>query len=147
MKKTTLLLILTCLFLIPAPALIAGEDEIAIIVSPDNHRNQILETDLKLIYLGEKKEWENGKKITPVDLDETDPLREKFDVIYLNKSPSSLKYFWVQQIFTGRGVPPLELKNEQLVKEYVVSHPGSIAYIHARNLDSNVRKVLVVGDK
>ncbi|MBI1822541.1 MAG: phosphate ABC transporter substrate-binding protein [Nitrospirae bacterium] len=146
MKKTVLYL-LFMLAMFPGPALPTGDEEIVIIVSPENRRNKILDAELKSIYLGEKKEWEDGKGIIPVDLDEADPLREKFDITYLNKSLSSLKYYWVQQIFTGRGVPPLELKNEQLVKEYVASHPGSIAYIHARNLDATIRKVQITGDR
>lgn len=122
-------------------------DDIVIIVSPDNRVTKIADTDLKMIYLGEKKQWEDGRAIITVDLEENNSIRERFVNIFLSRSVASLKYYWIQQIFTGRGVPPLELKNERQIIEYVASHPGSIGYIEAHNLDSSVNRVSVTGSR
>ena len=144
--KVILLALLTAA-ITPSLLLSFNEEEIVVIVAGGSPVSKVSATDLKLIYLGEKKEWDSGKAVIPVDLDEADPTRERFDVSFLNKSASSLKYYWIQQIFTGRGVPPLELKTEQLVKEYVSSHPGAIGYIHSKNLDTAVKKLQVTGDQ
>jgi hypothetical protein len=39
--------------------------------------------------------------------------------------------YWQQQIFSGRGVPPLELSTETAVVEYVRAHPGAVGYVSA----------------
>jgi ABC-type phosphate transport system substrate-binding protein len=145
MKKPAIL-ILIILGMAPSLLYAASQEEIVIIVSSNHRVSRVTDVDLRLIYLGEKKEWDDGKPVTPVDLDETDPLREKFDNSFLNKSLSSLKHYWIQQILTGRGVPPLEFKTEQLAKEYIASHPGSIGYIHSRNLDSTLKKIQITGE-
>ena len=146
MMKKLVIFILIVLGIFPVSLFAASQEEIVIIVSSNHQVSRVTDVDLKLFYLGEKKEWEDGKPVTPVDLDETDPLREKFDNSFLKKTLSSLKHYWIQQVFTGRGVPPLEFKTEQLAKEYIAAHPGSIGYIHSKNLDSSVKKIQITGD-
>jgi hypothetical protein len=63
----------------------------------------------------------------------------------LKKTAAELKVFWIQQIFSQKGNPPIILKDEREVKEFVSSQKGAIGYIHASALDSTVKSILVEG--
>jgi ABC-type phosphate transport system substrate-binding protein len=120
-------------------------DDIAVIVSPENKVDQIGMEELKQIYLKERKEWGNGLPIAPIDLGESDPVRDLFNRIVLKRSAVNMKYYWTERIFSGKGTPPIVFKNDREVKAYVASNPDAIGYIRAKNLDATVKALRIEG--
>ncbi|HXN07907.1 MAG TPA: hypothetical protein VN944_12690 [Nitrospiria bacterium] len=147
MKKCLILSVILLLFLESRGQSASNPDQIIVIVSNQSAIKQLTKTDLRNIYLGETKEWDDGSPVQPLDLGEGNQIRGMFCQIYLKKSLSSLKYYWVEKVFTGRGAPPLVLESEQKIKEFIASHPGAIGYIRLKHLDSTVRRIDVRSGK
>jgi hypothetical protein len=54
---------------------------------------------------------------------------------------SSVRQYWQQEIFSGRGTPPPVRASDLEVAEYVAANPGAIGYVAA---DAEVKDVKVV---
>jgi|SRR5579863_1420500 len=142
-------LIVSCLILLfceSVPAVpFPKEDLLVIVVSVENQIDRISERDLKSIYLKDRQEWANGRAIIPVDLEDTE-AQEIFSRKILKKGLHEVKVYWFQQIFYAKAAPPLVMKGDREVKEFIALNPGAIGYIHFGNLDSRV-KAIFVGEK
>ncbi len=122
-----------------------AEDPLVIVVSLRNKIEQISPEELKSIYLKDKKTWEDGTAILPIDLEQTE-AQTLFSKSILKKNLREVKTYWVQQIFSARAAPPLVLPGDRQVKEFIASNRGAIGYIHSKSLDDTVKPILI-GDK
>jgi ABC-type phosphate transport system substrate-binding protein len=124
-----------------APRAIAADDAFKVIVNPDNPVTSIDRDFLRDAYLKKATEWGNGTALRPIDLSTRFPQRERFTQDVLHKTPSQLKSYWNQQIFTGKGVPPPEADSVDDMITYVLEHPGAVGYVPA-NADPGRAKVV-----
>ena len=53
----------------------------------------------------------------------------RFSRDVLERDVASVRRYWAQQVFSGRGVPPPEVTSDAEVVKYVASHPGAIGYV------------------
>ncbi len=120
-------------------------DPVVVIVSLENPIQGITQEGLQEIYLGESKKWDDGSTIIPLSLIETHPASGVFRETVLKKTAGDLQVFWIQQIFSEKGSPPVILKSDREIKEYVASRKGAIGYIHSSVLDKSVKSILVDG--
>lgn len=142
----TLLLSFFLLFFSSMAVLTFGaEDPLVLVVSLENNIGEISPEELKSIYLKDKKNWQDGTPILPIDLGQPE-AQERFSRIILKKNLREVKIYWMQQIFTGRAAPPLIVKDDREVKEWIASNRGAIGYIHSKSLDDTIKPILI-GDK
>ena len=73
--------------------------------------------------------WADDSPIRPVDLGPDQPARGRFSQEILARSVESMRSYWQQRIFSGQGLPPPELADDEAVIVYVASHPGAIGYV------------------
>ena len=66
-----------------------------------------------------------------VDQPADSPTRRRFSEDSLGRSVSSVKEYWLQAIFSGRGVPPPEVDSDDQVVKFVLQTPGAIGYVSA----------------
>ena len=111
-----------------------------VIVHPDNPIVSVDRAFLREAFLKKATDWGDGKTIRPVDLAS---VRERFARAVLKKTPSQLKNYWNQQIFSGKGVPPPEASSADAVIAYVLANPGAIGYLPA-GVDPRRAKVIEV---
>jgi hypothetical protein len=57
--------------------------------------------------------------------------RVLFNTKVVGLTESRIQSYWAQMRFSGRKKPPTELTSEALVIEYLLNHPGTIAYLPA----------------
>lgn len=119
--------IIACL----APGALAGDDAFKVIVNPENPVTSVDRDFLRDAYLKKTVEWGNGTALRPIDLSTRFPQRERFTQDVVRKTPSQLKSYWNQQIFSGKGVPPPEVDSVEDVIAYVLEHPGAVGYVPA----------------
>jgi ABC-type phosphate transport system substrate-binding protein len=81
------------------------------------------------IFLRRTTRWADDSPIHPVDLGPDSPARGRFSQEVLSRSVSSVRSYWQQRIFSGQGLPPPELADDEAVVGYVASHPGAIGYV------------------
>jgi ABC-type phosphate transport system substrate-binding protein len=106
-----------------------ARDDYKIIVNPDNPVSAIQRQFLREAFLRKSSDWNNGAAIRPIDLSRGFAVRERFIHEVLRKSPSQLRSYWNQLIFSGKGVPPPEADTPAGVVAHVLAHPGGVGYL------------------
>lgn len=122
----------------------AGDDAAAqykLIVHPDNPITELRGDFVRNAYLKRARSWNDGTTARPIDLPAKTPIRDRFTRDVLKKSPSQLKNYWNQQIFSGKGLPPPEADSPEEVISYVLAHPGAIGYLPV-DVDAGGAKVV-----
>jgi hypothetical protein len=107
----------------------AGSDEYKVVVHPDNPIAAIDRQFLRDAYLRKSSGWTSGATIRPIDLPGRYAARGRFVQEVLKKSPSQLKSYWNQLIFSGKGVPPPEAATPAEVIAHVLAHEGGVGYL------------------
>lgn len=100
-----------------------------VIVHPSNPVSSLGAADVTRMFLKQTTQWPNGTAVTPVDLPVSNSVRESFSQAVLGRSARSIKSYWSQQIFSGRGVPPPERATEDEVARFVLANRGAIGYV------------------
>lgn len=137
------LLILLALVMFGATSSTAAEVGFKVIVHPDNPVTQLDRKFVRDAYLKKAVDWNHGATIRPIDLANPGNVRERFIHEVLNKSPTQLRNYWNQQIFSGKGVPPPQAKSPENVVAFVTANPGAIGFIPASASVGNAKVVTV----
>jgi len=102
-----------------------------VIVHPGNHASRIDRKFLAEAFLRRATRWPDDTPIRPVDLGPDARARIRFSEEVLSRSVASVRSYWQQRIFSGQGLPPPELPDDEAVVAYVLSHPGAVGYVAA----------------
>lgn len=119
---------------------IGGEQRFKVIVHPDNPSDAVSRDFLRSAYLKKETEW-HGKTLRPIDLSAKHGVRDQFTKEVIRKTPSQLRTYWNQQVFSGKGVPPPEVAAPSDVVQYVLANPGAVGYVPA-DVDTGKAKVI-----
>ncbi len=115
-------------------------ERLVLIVAAASRLEQVDPIEIRRLFLGEKV-FAAGIALVALDLPEASPVRVVFSLRHLNKTPEALKPYWVQNIFSGRAVPPMVLTTEDQVRRHVADHDGAVGYVRRRFLDPSVKPV------
>jgi len=100
-----------------------------VIVHSANRASRIDRQFLAEAFLRRATRWPDDTPIRPVDLGPDARARIRFSDEVLSRSVASVRSYWQQRIFSGQGLPPPELPDDESVVAYVLSHPGAIGYV------------------
>jgi ABC-type phosphate transport system substrate-binding protein len=143
----TRLLVLS--LLIAGFALAAGAPAIAespafrVIVHPANPAAKLDKQFVADAFLKKRTRWGDDRAIQPVDLGQKTSARGAFSHDILGRDVVSVRRYWAQRVFSGRGVPPPELANDSEVIKFVATHGGAIGYVAAGAALADVKVVEV----
>ncbi len=112
-----------------------------VIVNPQNLVASVDRKFLAEAFFKKTTRWPNDELIRPVDLEPDASIRRRFSDEVLKKSVAAVKSYWQQMVFSGRGLPPPELDNEDQVVRFVLKNPGAIGYVSG-NTDLQGAKVI-----
>lgn len=104
------------------------QDSFIIIINSSVTIDSLRKEDLRNIFLGKKTKWDNGQLIKPAMLTSGE-LHENFIDQIVRKSTFAFDNYWRQRIYTGQGVPPVQLEQEQELIDYVKNTQGAIGYM------------------
>lgn len=107
----------------------ADDTAFNVIVHRDNPIASITRTELSAIYMKRTRSWAGGREIVPVDQPATSPVRERFSRAVHGKNVAYVTRYWQRLIFSGRGIPPRQLRDDAAVLELVKKRRGAIGYI------------------
>ncbi len=141
MKKKILLLfvILITGLLLSTQALAS---DLAIVVNKSNVIDSISSNELKKIFLGKKSRWENGEKIR-LFCQQVGDVHKAFTKSFVKKSPQQFYTYWNKILFTGKGRPPMELKNDTEMLKFVAADQNAIGYISRDSLNEDVKEISI----
>jgi ABC-type phosphate transport system substrate-binding protein len=118
----------------------AAAEEMVVIVHPE--RDTSLSADqLRQIYLKQRRFWESGDGIQPVNREAESREREAFARAVFSETPQQLAVYWNRQYFHGV-LPPATLASDRAVMLYVAREKRAIGYVRASVVDGSVRVVL-----
>lgn len=94
-------------------------------------------------FLKKRGLWSDNTAIRPIDQAKSSAIRALFTRRILDRSLASVRTYWNQLIFSGRGVPPPEVDSDAAVVAYVAKHKGAIGYVSANTKLDGVKVVQV----
>lgn len=125
-----------------SPATAQGAPDFKVIVHESNPVTSMTSGEVSNLFLKKVTRWSDGQPVLPVDLAAQSRIRGSFSEIIHRKSTTAVKAYWNRQIFSGRGVPPPERRNDREIIDYVASTPGAIGYVSASaNVGSGCKTV------
>jgi len=122
---------------------VASNDEFKITVHPANPVSVVDRDFLRAAFLKKAISWSDGKTIRPIGLSERFRARDRFTQDVLGKTPSQLRNYWVQRIFSGTDVPPPEADSPAAAIAYVLANPGAVTYLPI-DADPGAAKVIKI---
>ena len=128
------------------PAAGGSEQAVAIIVNQSNPVENFSFEDLRKIFLGERSHWPNGRRITLVMLDPSQPERKAVLRDIYGMSEKDFNNHFIQGVFSGAVfVSPKNFATPPDVLKFVFNVPGAIGYVRASDVDSTVKVLRVDG--
>jgi ABC-type phosphate transport system substrate-binding protein len=113
-----------------------------VIVNPANPVSSLSRGELSDLFLKKVTGWSGAGRAMPVDQEECD-TRDGFMREIHQRSPSAVRAFWQQRIFSGRDVPPPEMEGDAEVLAFVRLHVGAIGYVSSSAPTAGVKVVEV----
>jgi ABC-type phosphate transport system substrate-binding protein len=108
---------------------VAASDDVVIIVNAANPLESLNAGDVSKMFLRKRTKWADGRLIQPIDQIETSPVRRRFSNDLLGMDVPSVKGFWQELVFSGRGEPPPERASDADVIAFVKANPTAIGYV------------------
>jgi len=102
-----------------------------VIVNAANPVTTLPSGEVAKLFLKKTVSWPAGGVVQPVDLREDSDVRREFSKEVLGKDVSTVKGYWQERIFTGRGVPPIEKSSEAEALAFVATNRDAIGYVAA----------------
>lgn len=140
MKNRFNMILISCLLLFVSSVSYA---DYVVIVHPSNTA-AINEKDVSRLFLGKVKRFSDGKQAIPINGPEGGPAREAFDAKVIGKTADQIKAYWTRLIFTGKGIAPKEVENDQEMLELVRANPNVIGYVNSNSVDDTVKVVFKI---
>jgi len=100
-----------------------------VVVHPDTRIASVSREFLADVFLKKRTRWPGDVVIRPVDLHPRSEVRQRFSASVLRRPVAAVRSYWRQIIYSGRGVPPPELRSDDDVVAYVRRHQGAIGYV------------------
>src|SRR5579864_772931 len=135
MKHPRILPVLAAVVLFGACHALAGD--IKIIANPSVQADSITVTELRSIFLEDKRSLNDGSHIEPV-LAKAGIAHEMFLSQYIGKSDDALRTHYRTLVFTGAGAMPKFLDSDAEIVLYVAKTKGAIGYVSGDFLTEGV---------
>src|SRR5262249_27551391 len=122
------------------------EDDLAIIVNKSNPIDNLSSVDLRKVFMGERKTWGNGKRVTIAMRDEGQPEREAVLKSIYHMRDRDFNSYFLHAAFTGDAMEaPKTLSSASGMIKFVFNVPGAIGYVRAGDVNDTVKVVRVDG--
>ncbi len=104
---------------------------------------QLSKKEVRDLYLGKTKMWDNGWNVQIAWLAEPD-ISRRFLSEFVHKSPRQFNNYWKDMVFTGKThMIPKYFDNEASLIQYVSETQGAIGYVSAFTSFKNVKVIIV----
>lgn len=120
----------------------AGE-MLYIIVNAKSTVQTLTKKEIKNIFLGEIKSFPNGNPAKPVVQPIGTPSRTAFMNKIIQKNENRWRAHWARLLFTGKGIPPLELEKSDDLLEVIARKKGAIGYFLGEGKEHKGVRVLM----
>lgn len=113
--------------------------EVSVIVNTSN-ANSVDQSVIKKIFLGKSKTFPDGNKIIVYTLKDSNADAVDFRQNALKKSNSQYKSYWAKLAFTGKGTPPKEADDNEMINA-IKNNPNAIGFINSSKVTADVKVI------
>ncbi len=142
MKKIYKATILTIILFFFSSGYILGQNY-KVIVNKSNSVTSLTKKDASDYFLKKKTRWIDKTSVRPVDLSSNSSVREGFSQSVHTKTVAQVRAYWQQSVFSGKASPPVELKTDADVINYVKNNKGAIGYVSSSANTSEVKVITI----
>ena len=119
---------------------------LAIVVNQDNPTTDITLSQLRAMFLGERKWWSNRHRVVLAGMRRNTPEWQAVRRVIYKMDRRELDHYYLYQSFIGESPSlPTTMPAPADVKKFVVSTPGALGYLRASDVDGSVKVVRVNG--
>lgn len=123
---------------------VSASQDVTVIANHKGGSLHLSKAELERIYKMRQKVWHNKEPIKVFVLPADNQLHQFFVEQYLGVSMNELHRYWSRLVFTGRGVIPTEVANQEEMLDRISKTPGAIGYISKDKANTtNVSEVKV----
>jgi hypothetical protein len=120
--------------------------DLAVVVNKSISLETVTASDLRLMILGEKSKWPDGKNVIAVQAPPESAEKTLQLKTVCKMSDAVLKRYYMQAAFTGKDIAlPRDVASAAAVKQFVARTPGAIGCILASDVDDSVKILKVDG--
>jgi len=119
--------------------------DIKVIANPSVKAGSLTVSELRGIYLLERKALTDGSPVEPV-LQKAGAAHEAFFKQYLNRDSEEVRTYYQRLVFTGKGSMPKRFGSDAEVVAYVAQTRGAIGYVSAAADTEGVITLSVVSE-
>jgi ABC-type phosphate transport system substrate-binding protein len=116
-----------------------------IITHPTVKVNTLTTSQIRRIYAMRQVSWPNDLPIIVYVLPSKSVLHQKFSKEILHMFPYQLDRIWNKLTYSGVGVAPIKVPNQEALIEAVMSTPGAIGYAELMITDMPVHVINIKG--
>jgi ABC-type phosphate transport system substrate-binding protein len=120
---------------------LAALADVVAIVSAKSAITTLTKAQMADIFLGRVSRFPNGKEAVPLDQAEDARARTEFYSKLAGRSAPQMKAYWAKIIFTGRGQPPQEVRDDAEMRKRIAENPAAVGYMDESLVDDSVRIV------
>lgn len=140
MKYQRILPVLAAIVMLGAVHALAAD--VKIIANPRVQADSITVTELRSIFLEDKRSLNDGSHVEPV-LAKSGEAHEAF-LQYIGKSDDALRTHYRTLVFTGAGAMPKFLDSDAEIVLYVAKTKGAIGYVNSDSPTEGVKVVSIL---
>jgi ABC-type phosphate transport system substrate-binding protein len=121
------------------PAVAHAQDSFVLIANAANPISTLSRSEASKLFLLKRTRWTSGQRAQPVDQVESSAVRRQFSNAIHGMDVPSVKSFWQEIVFSGKGDPPPERASDAQVLAYVRSRPNGLGYVAASTRADGVK--------
>ncbi|MEM6733251.1 MAG: hypothetical protein AAF658_16955 [Myxococcota bacterium] len=123
----------------------AEKEVIVVLVHPESKVTNVSLSELRAIFIGQKRMWPGGESIKPLNLKRGSRERVAFDRLVLGMSPEQVEKFWVDSRIRGKAAAPPEVSSVLLLQRVTAKTKGAVTYARATQIQGGTRVLKIDG--
>ena len=131
--------------MLPGPAM-AVDNDIAVVVRPDNPVDDLSFADIRKLLMGDRQFWTSSLRVTLLI---RAPAARERDVVLktiYRMSEAQFRQYWISKVFRAEATsgPKIVYSNE-MATELVAAIPGSVAFVDASQVPKGLKVLKIDG--
>ena len=114
-----------------------------IIANENVPENKIDRQRLRDIFLGNTGNWDNGGRIILATL-RRGKARDSFLSDIIGRTSAQFDRYWKEKAFTGKGIAPKILENDECMIDFIASNDGAIGYTDTMPEEDSKVKIIKI---
>jgi ABC-type phosphate transport system substrate-binding protein len=120
----------------------AAATDVAVVTSTARKGTQLSVKEVRNIFLGRTKVWNDGTRIRVAVLSSGE-THTRFLKALVDRSPLQFRRYWRKIVFSGKGLAPRIFDTEARLLAYVAATEGAIGYLSRTTVNGTVHVVSI----